>query len=1212
MTDRFSFRLPSIVACCLAYVLAPCLTRLRAGDNEKVHEVGAGLKINGELGKVSAITYHVRLATGKTYVIDLVSPNQKPLDPILRLLDANGKQLDEDDNGGEGLNARIMVRAGPVGAYQIVATGFGKGTGPFTLTVREATKTDRTLEQHQRLREASGLNAKVEQLHGQGHYAKATDLALQALKIHKEVLGEKHPDVATSLNNLAVLYYYQGNSAKAEPLHRQALAIRKEVLGEKHHEVATSLNNLAMLYRSLGNYAKAELLYRQALDIRKEVLGAKDPDYATTLVSLALLYKSQGNFAKAEPLYLEAAEIYKEVLGEKHPYYATSLNNLAGLYSAQGNHVKAEALYLKAVAIRKEVLGEKHPAYATSLNSLAGLYTEQGNYAQAERLYGQALDIRKAVLGEKHPDVATSLNNLAFLYNAQRNYAKAEPLYRHAMEIHKAVLGEKHPDYATSLNNLALLYDARGNHAKAEPLYLKAMEIRKEVLGEKDPDYAASLNNLALSYKSQGNHAKAQPLYVKALAIHKGVLGEKHPDVATSLNNLALLYDVQGDHAQAEPLYLRAMDIRKEVLGAKHPAYARSLNNLAALYEAQGNHARAEPLYLRALAIYKEVLGEKHPDYAITLNNLAFLYDLQGNYPKAKTFNRQALAAAQVGKTAIAMEDLRPEHLRIDRDTVMILANRALFLEREATKDPTSQTLRACERARLLALEVLERVRQETIDQQESKIHLLAEESYLFPNRIRALSKLFALEQKPEDLEAAFLTAEQGTSRAFLETLGHNRANLLAGVSADLQAEEAQLLQDLRLLDARIDKESARTLQQRDPDLVGKLINERHEIEDKLQQFLGRLEKLYPQYAGLKYPRPCTLEQARACLADDEVALLFVLGAKESFIVLVEARPKRGDKTGGLAIFELPGAATLAEQTATLTDLGTLALSARVNTLARQAYDTLLGPCKDRIQGKHLVIVPGGNLSTLPFELLMDEDGKYLVENHRIRYAPSLTALYFINLWRQKRAVPTEPLFAVGDPVYGKAGAFERLVHSGTEVAAIAKLLDAGPDYVLTRDEASEVNLKEASGQEKLLKARYIHFATHGILGVDRGKPPALVLNLVGNKSDDGFLEMDEIANLKLNADLVVLSACRTGQGRMARGEGVSGLARMFLYAGSQGVVCSLWSVDDRETSNLMVSMYGQLKDGRSAAEALRHAKLEMIRAGKGPLYWAPFVLIGE
>jgi CHAT domain-containing protein len=165
---------------------------------------------------------------------------------------------------------------------------------------------------------------------------------------------------------------------------------------------------------------------------------------------------------------------------------------------------------------------------------------------------------------------------------------------------------------------------------------------------------------------------------------------------------------------------------------------------------------------------------------------------------------------------------------------------------------------------------------------------------------------------------------------------------------------------------------------------------------------------------------------------------------------------------------------------------------------------------------------------------------------------------------------------------------------------------------VLTGGKASEAKVKEASAADSMAKARYVHFATHGILGLDKGKQPALVLNLVGNDKEDGFLEMDEITNLRLNADLVVLSACHTGQGRMHRGEGVTGLARAFLYAGSKGVVCSLWSVDDQETANLMVDFYRHLQKGQSAPEALRSVQLAMIRVGKAPFYWAPFIVIGE
>ncbi|MEM6402650.1 MAG: tetratricopeptide repeat protein [Cyanobacteria bacterium P01_D01_bin.116] len=296
---------------------------------------------------------------------------------------------------------------------------------------------------------------------GQGLYTLAEPWLEQCLSTTKQRLGEKHPNVASSLNNLAYLYDSQGRYSEAEPLYLQALELRKELLGEKHPNVALSLNNLAGLYCSQGRYEQAAPLYLQALELRKELLGEKHPEVATSLNNLALLYNSQGRYEKAEPLYLQALELYKELLGEKHPDVALSLNNLAYLYESQGRYEQAEPLYLQALELRKELLGEKHPDVALSLNNLAGLYKSQGRYEKAEPLYLQALELYKELLGEKHHDVATSLNNLAGLYDSQGRYEKAEPLYFQALEIAEQKLGVNHPHTVIVRNNLQDLRDKR-------------------------------------------------------------------------------------------------------------------------------------------------------------------------------------------------------------------------------------------------------------------------------------------------------------------------------------------------------------------------------------------------------------------------------------------------------------------------------------------------------------------------------------------------------------------------------------------------------------------------------------------------------------------------------------------------------------------------------------------------------------------------------
>ena len=325
----------------------------------------------------------------------------------------------------------------------------------------------------------------------QGRYEQAESPYLEALAMRKQLLGKAHPDVATSLNNLAALYDAQGRYGEAEPLYLEALAMMKQLLGKTHPDVATSLNNLAALYDAQGRYEEAEPLYLEALAMRKQLLGKAHPDVATGLNNLAALYDAQGRYEEAEPLYLEALAMMKQLLGEAHPDIATSLNNLAGLYDAQGRYEEAEPLYLEALAMVKQLLGEAHPAAATSLNNLALLYKSQGRYGEAEPLYLEALAIRKQLLGEAHPAVATSLNNLALLYDSQRRYTDADPLYLNALAMRQRLLGNEHPDVATSLFNLGGLRYNQGRYSEALTLLRQAQPIYLAKLGPDHPNTQA-------------------------------------------------------------------------------------------------------------------------------------------------------------------------------------------------------------------------------------------------------------------------------------------------------------------------------------------------------------------------------------------------------------------------------------------------------------------------------------------------------------------------------------------------------------------------------------------------------------------------------------------------------------------------------------------------------------------------------------------------
>jgi tetratricopeptide (TPR) repeat protein len=262
-----------------------------------------------------------------------------------------------------------------------------------------------------------------------GDYEKALSFREREFDIGEKVLDPQYPDVANSLNNLAVYYHQIGDYKKALSYYQRALEIYEKVLGPQNPDVANSLNNLGELYRQIGDYKKALPLYQKALNIREKVLGLQHPDVANSLNSLAGLHNNMGDYDKALPLCQSALEIYEKVLGPQHPDIAATLNNLASLYDNMGNYEKALPLYQKALDIREKTLGPQNSDVANSLNNLAVHYHQIGDYEKALSYYQRALEVYEKVLGPQNPDVANSLNNLAGLYNNTGDYKKALPLF---------------------------------------------------------------------------------------------------------------------------------------------------------------------------------------------------------------------------------------------------------------------------------------------------------------------------------------------------------------------------------------------------------------------------------------------------------------------------------------------------------------------------------------------------------------------------------------------------------------------------------------------------------------------------------------------------------------------------------------------------------------------------------------------------------------
>jgi CHAT domain-containing protein len=437
------------------------------------------------------------------------------------------------------------------------------------------------------------------------------------------------------------------------------------------------------------------------------------------------------------------------------------------------------------------------------------------------------------------------------------------------------------------------------------------------------------------------------------------------------------------------------------------------------------------------------------------------------------------------------------------------------------------------------------------------------------------------------------------------------------------------------------------------PDEEKKLKAELTSAEDDLEAFHLEVRQSDPRYASIRYPEPISISRIREELLDEQTALVeFLLGEKRSLVWVVAKNklitgvlPPRKEIEEQVAAYRK----ALTERTQALTLRRSLA---DVNRLGEKMYASLLQPVEGALTfSRRLIIVPDGALHYLPFETLIpsphqgasgESHRAYLAERFATVYAPSASALVTVRAINEQAAAPTKVLLAFGDPIappaserktatddatrtalpglntpvtdeYGERGfSFTRLPYTREEVLGISKLYSAAQREIYLGDQAREETVKS----EKMDQFRYIHFASHGF--IDESKPgrSGILLSRDAHSAEDGVLQMGEIMRLKLNADLVTLSACNTGLGKLVNGEGILGLTRALFYTGARNITVSLWNVNDSSTSALMKAFYENLNRGMSKSAALRQAKLTLLHgkevAWHHPYYWAAFVLVGE
>jgi CHAT domain-containing protein len=837
------------------------------------------------------------------------------------------------------------------------------------------------------------------------------------------------------------------------------------------------------------------------------------------------------------------------------------------------------------------------------------------------------------------PQIATLHEQVVRLYEAGK-YDEAIPIAQRVLELAERESGPDHPDVGSALNDLAVLFWKQGRFADAEGLTERSLAIYEKALGPEHPFVAAALGNLAGLYRYRGKYTDAERLLKRSLAITEKSQGKEHPDVALALTNLADLYEAIGRSGDTEALYKRAIAIAEKALGPDHPNVADSLNSLAGLYWSQGRHADAEPLYQRVLTIREKTFGPDAPQVASALGNLTQLHASQSAWSPAMLAIERATSILTHHGRAIAFHraDRKSE---IGRATKYFRAYVAIMYRKNGGQQSD------VERTYQMAQWAL----------QSDAADALTAMAARFSVGSGALARLVREEQ---DLS----TLREAADHSLIVASQHSGATW-----------ERQVVQEL---DARLDKVHA------------------------------RLAHDFPEYEAFASPSPIDIVRTQQLLREDEVLLQFLnvppIGAmpEGTFIWVVSKTHSRWIRIdpGANALGERIQALRCGLDQAAWEDEGAIRCRALLNTthsgddakagkplpfdltLAYELYQVLFGEIEDLIKDKHLLIVPSGPLTAMPFHVLVSKkspaaipadlhgyaQAPWLLRRHAITVLPSVASLQALRQFA-KTSKSTEPYIGFGNPLLtGPEGHDRRawehqscnssaapaqtvsrtvrssipkffrngladvdevraqypLPETSDELCAVAQATGADSNRVYLGEKANEKVIKALSADGTLARARVVHFATHGLLAgetqmlASSKAEPALILTppQTATEEDDGLLTASEIAQLELDADWVVLSACNTAGGDEKGAAPLSGLARAFFYAGARSLLVSHWAVDSHATVRLITGAFRELQRDPSIgrAEALRRASIALTRdpLTAHPSYWAPFILVGE
>ncbi len=951
-------------------------------------------------------------------------------------------------------------------------------------------------------------------------------------------------------------------------------------------QLADSLRVKAEALHEQGKLREAEFYYQEAFPLYRQ-------HQDTSSMIETGMYYAEVLYSRAK--YDEAIDLFNNLLSINHTTrdsLQARMERTMGLIKENIGQLEESVVHFEnALRLARETNDSLMIGY--TLQSMASNYNEMGNHSKALEIFRETIPILEAV--DNKGGLSTAYSNIGTIYRELLLYDEALEFFNKSLRI-RETLGDIRL-LATAYRDIGGLQKELGNYDQALIAYQKGLEyankagtpVRKAII----------LNNIGTLYSQIGSPARALKYYEESLAIRKDILPPSR--LTTLYSNIANRRFDLGEVEQAAGYYETILSIREEQGNMRE--VAKTLIDLAKVEEERENWHTALDYANRAYGI-----ADSTKDYALLGDAsiwLGYINSSMGNansaiahFRKSLVFSRYLSKRNQIHPLTILAGALNEQN-----------SDSALVYGREA-------------------IALIEEGRSRTGSYSSIKADYFEQYSDFYIDMASWVLKY------QDDIPEAYALVEQAKARTLADELVQASQRIDEELPDSVRIERNQKL-------SAIDKLYSQLQAVENPEMRAQLESQIRKRELEYAAFQNELHRRYPAYKKLELQEPISLYEAQS-IVDSGTAILEYAMNDERLLVFFIAEGETAVHQYRISELESEHDISINELVQEYKD-AILAHAGRseLDLLSNRLYRILMEPFEEQLaQYSNILVVPDGPLAYLPFEALR-HNSIYLIEQYNIKYIPSVTSL---TLLKEPEREQEKQLLAV---------AASEMINLNNETGRQVNSLSSLPFTLVEVDSiASHFNsvtkLKEESLTEAALKQhlnegyRFIHLATHGYIDEDHPNQSGLRLtgarDLEASAAEDGLLKSSEIYRLNLNSDMVVLSACNTGLGKVVKGEGMLGLQRSFFYAGTASVVVSLWNVYDRSTAHLMNEFYKAILSGEHSAggswtdrflrwvgwensmpfgekaSSMRAAKLSMINHPlyNHPVYWAPFIVVGR